>query len=141
MIHKFEREKMYLEIDDVEKIVELEDNKDTYNPYLCRCLQEPPVSKYRLHSSLNDLWLDWPGGHDLKLVTMDYGVVPTKVIFNFPATIVFWQDGTKTIVKCGDDDVWDPEKAIAMCIAKKVLGNTGNYNNKIRKMLEMGGTE
>lgn len=25
---------------------------------------------------------------------------PEKVIFNYPATIVFWNDGTKTVVKC-----------------------------------------
>lgn len=58
-----------------------------------------------------------------------------KVIFNDPATIVLWKDGTKTIVKCGDEDAYDPEKGLAMAIAKKALGNVGNYYNEIKKWL------
>lgn len=58
-----------------------------------------------------------------------------NVIFNPPATIVKWKDGTKTVVKCGRGEVWDPEKGLAMAIAKKALGNKGNYNNIIRKWL------
>ena len=45
-----------------------------------------------------------------------------KVIFNDPATIVLWSDRTKTVVKCQEDDTFDPEKGLAMCIAKKTLG-------------------
>ena len=40
-----------------------------------------------------------------------------NVIFNDPATIVFWEDGTKTVVKCQDGDEFDPEKGLAMAIA------------------------
>ena len=49
-----------------------------------------------------------------------------KVIFNNPATIVIWEDGSKTVVKC-DCESFDPEKGLAMAIAKKALGNRGNY--------------
>lgn len=55
------------------------------------------------------------------------------VIFNYPATIVLWADGTKTVVKCQADDEFDPEKGLAMAIAKKALGNKGNYCNVIKK--------
>lgn len=44
-----------------------------------------------------------------------------KVIFNDPATIVIWKDKTKTVVKCHNEP-YDLEKGLAMCIAKKVLG-------------------
>ena len=47
-----------------------------------------------------------------------------KVIFNKPATIVFWADGTKTVVKCADFDIWDPEKGLAMAICKRVYGES-----------------
>ena len=50
-----------------------------------------------------------------------------KVIFNDPATIILLEDGTKMVVKCGDHDVFDPEKGLAMAIAKKALGNKYNY--------------
>lgn len=56
-----------------------------------------------------------------------------KVIFNEPATIVFWEDGTKTVVKCQKGDTFDPEKGLAMAISKKALGNKGNYYNTISK--------
>lgn len=55
-----------------------------------------------------------------------------KVKFNPPATIVFWTDNTKTVVKCNDED-YDPEKGLAMCICKKVLGNKGNYYEVFKK--------
>lgn len=58
-----------------------------------------------------------------------------KVIFNYPATVVLWKDGTKTIVKAGDHDVFDPEKGLAMAIAKKALGNQGNYYEVFKKWL------
>lgn len=56
------------------------------------------------------------------------------VIFNFPATIVLWADGTKTVVKC-TNEVFDPEKGIAMAICKKILGNTGSYYKLFKKWL------
>lgn len=58
-----------------------------------------------------------------------------NVIFNDPATIVFWEDKTKTVVKCQDGDEFDPEKGLAMAIVKKAYGNKGNYCNKMKKWL------
>lgn len=58
-----------------------------------------------------------------------------KVIFNNPATIVFWDDDTKTVVKCGKRDTFDCEKGVAMAIAKKALGNTKDYYKEIKKFL------
>lgn len=58
-----------------------------------------------------------------------------NVIFNNPATIVFWEDGTKTVVKCQDGDEFDPEKGLSMAIVKKAYGNKGNYCNKMKKWL------
>lgn len=57
-----------------------------------------------------------------------------NVIFNDPATIVFWSDNTKTVVKA-QDEPFDPEKGLAMAICKKALGNEGNYYNEIKKWL------
>ena len=56
-----------------------------------------------------------------------------KVIFNDPATIVCWKDGTKTVVKTQNNEVFDAEKGLAMAIAKKALGNKGNYYNVIKE--------
>ena len=62
-----------------------------------------------------------------------------NVIFNDPATIVFWADGTKTVVKAQGDDIFDPEKGLAMAISKKALGNKGNYCNELKKWLPKKG--
>lgn len=59
-----------------------------------------------------------------------------KVYFNPPVTVVIWEDGTKTIVRTQDDDMFDPEKGLAMAISKKVLGNNGNYYDEFKKWLE-----
>ena len=56
------------------------------------------------------------------------------VIYNDPATIVFWEDGTKTVVKCKNEK-FDPEKGLAMAFSKKMLGNKGNYYNVFKKWL------
>ena len=58
------------------------------------------------------------------------------VIFNNPATIILWEDGTKTVVKCGKNDTYDPEKGMAMAICKKLMGNKGSYNNVFKKWLK-----
>ena len=113
----------------------------------------------------------------------NYPAIPPikKVIFNNPATIVFWEDGTKTVVKTKEIktigmanelfhkldasqlekfiglksgqmyksfykyetdsfcivicDEFDPEKGLAMAIAKKALGNEGNYYKEFQKWL------
>lgn len=66
--------------------------------------------------------------------TVIMGIPPIKnVIFNKPATIVFWADGTKTIVKTQNDESFDPEKGLAMAITKKSLGNEGNYYEHVKK--------
>ena len=57
-----------------------------------------------------------------------------KVVFNDPATIVFWNDGTKTIVKA-EDEPFDPEKGLAMAIAKKHFGNEGYYYDIFKKWI------
>ena len=56
-----------------------------------------------------------------------------KVIFNNPATIVIWADETKTVVKAQNNEIFDPEKGLAMAITKKALGNEGNYFDVIKK--------
>lgn len=57
------------------------------------------------------------------------------VIFNDPATIVFWADGSKTIVKCQNGDTYSKETGLAMAIAKKACGNKGNFNDVFAKWL------
>lgn len=56
-----------------------------------------------------------------------------KVIFNDPATIVFWEDGTKTVVKCAKEDAFDPIKGLAIAFMKHALGDGNKHNKVIRE--------
>ena len=44
-----------------------------------------------------------------------------EVIYNDPAVIVFWSDGTKTTAKCHDVDTFDTEKGVMLCVIKKLV--------------------
>lgn len=50
-----------------------------------------------------------------------------NVIFSNPCTIVFWKDGTKTVVRCNENEYYDPEKGIAMALMRKVYGPRHAY--------------
>lgn len=73
-----------------------------------------------------------------KLLDMTCVTVPEikKVIFNNPATIVIWVDGSKTVVICQDGEEFDKEKGLALCYMKKALGNKGNFNNIFREWIK-----
>lgn len=47
-----------------------------------------------------------------------------RIIFNPPATIVFWDDGTKTVVKCMEDQPYEKYAGFAMACMKKMFGST-----------------
>ena len=93
------------------------------NPYYIRIEWEKPVFV----------------GHDTKFASLDDIILTPKdfcrfpkikkVIFNDPATIVMWSDGTKTVVKCQEGDTFDPEKGLAMCVVKKMFGLKDFYKS------------
>nr|DAH18825.1 MAG TPA: hypothetical protein [Caudoviricetes sp.] len=62
-----------------------------------------------------------------------------NVIFNPPATIVFWTDGSKTVVKCNAKEEFDPEKGMAMAIAKRCANNSEDFYKEIKKWVEKSG--
>lgn len=57
-----------------------------------------------------------------------------KVIFNDPATIVIWANGDKTVVKA-QNEMYDPEKGLAMAFAKRALGGKGSYYDVFKQWL------
>ena len=64
-----------------------------------------------------------------------FGLRIKNVIFNDPATIVIWNDDSKTVVKTQNGEEFDPEKGLAMAIAKRMFGNTGSYFEEFKKWL------
>ena len=70
----------------------------------------------------------------LKVVVEHVRVKPAKVIYNDPATVVIWSDGSKTVVKCHYGDAYDEREGFLLCCAKKLMGNTGVYNDVMREI-------
>lgn len=60
-----------------------------------------------------------------------------RVIFNPPATIVIWLDGTKTVVKCNGEK-FDQEKGLAMAISKRALAVGNRYHKTFKKFTSEG---
>ena len=46
-----------------------------------------------------------------------------KIMYKPPATIVFWNDGTKTVAVCEKGDTYNRELGFALCVLKKKYGN------------------
>lgn len=113
------------------KLDEIDDSWSTdVERELAHCMETDRVKacKERLNSIYGTMRLKKP-------VFLDY-ILPKikKVIFNDPATIIYWNDETKTVVKA-EGETFDPEKGMAMAIAKKALGNQGKYYNEFKKWL------
>lgn len=69
----------------------------------------------------------------------DYKIPEVREIrYNGPATIVFWEDNTKTVVKVQPGEMYyDPDKAFAMAVCKKLFGNKFNHHlTKAQKAFE-----
>lgn len=54
-----------------------------------------------------------------------------KIMYKPPATIIFWNDGTKTVAVCEKGDVYNRELGFALCVLKKKYGN-----KKVHDMLD-----
>lgn len=95
------------------------------------------MTKEEMQYCLNDVTVTEKLFKEEKIMRFD-SCKPTikNVIFNDPATIVMWSDGTKTVVKCGENDVFDPEKGVAMCCMKKLIGTNKTGSNYLDKVQE-----
>lgn len=57
-----------------------------------------------------------------------------RIIYNDPATVIFWTDGTKTIVKRAKGEKFSKYTAFCAALAKKLYGN----NSVVRRIVESG---
>ena len=124
-----------------------------YKPFLKELHKLAINSRYGLASCMPATVLD-ANTYTMEDTTMTYtllnkptrsgarwlaALVPKKIHFNGPATIVEWNDGTKTVVKCQKGDTFDPLTGVAMCCMKKMLGTNesgSNYLNDVSKLID-----
>ena len=91
----------------------------------------------RITSNMHDLIADairqtYGFGQEDRNTTMN-AVDAQKVIFNPPATIVFWGDGTKTVVKTMSEEPFDMYHGFTAALAKKVYGNSTRVRKIVHK--------
>ncbi len=65
-----------------------------------------------------------------------FKLMPVKIIHSGPATIVFWNDKTKTIVRCSENDVYDEYAAFCSALAIKMYGSNSHLKKMIRNKTE-----
>ena len=99
-------------IDDKDAKIHIDANlisfKRHLNDALYYCSKQKKDKEYRLKECIEK--------------NLDNYLCIKKVIYNGPATIIFWKDGDKTIVKCKEGETLDYEKGFLAAIAKRVYG-------------------
>ena len=69
------------------------------------------------------------------IVNKNPAVVPKQVIFNNPATIIFWSDGTKTVVKKEENAEFNPYYGFCAAVTKKTFGNNSIVNRIVKNAI------
>ena len=95
----------------------------------CLCTTAIAPSRIVRYTEYNIAMVD-KGSRDLRAISE---LKVNKILSNGPATIVFWNDGTKTVVKREIDDEDDLYDAVANALAKKIFGSTSKFHRIINK--------
>lgn len=130
----FEVDQCSAKADAIVKLVLTADDADM----LCDCKSSDSVARVLLEALRSSIYFS--GGDTRYIGTTWWGDRPAKpkiqrVIFHDPATVVYWMDGTKTVVKA-QNEKFDKEKGLLAAIAKKFYGNKGSFNNVIKHYVE-----
>lgn len=103
----------------INKPITIATSATPYEDYVCGVnLLEPKKDKPKLTyittSRDDDSFFSWTRGKFAIGKTL-----PRKYIINDNAMILFWEDGTKTVVKCNKDDEFDAQKGYLMAYFEK----------------------
>ena len=63
-----------------------------------------------------------------------YDLMPKQIIHNAEAVIVFWKDGSKTIVRRREGDPDDIHSAFAQALVKKLFGATTTAHKMVDRV-------
>ena len=91
---------------------------------MCREIYEPECITMTIKFGNNKHFSGYFDVNTLKT----YKAYIKEVMYYNPATIVIWNDGTKTVSKCREGDEYSPECGLILCILKKLVGATSVKN-------------
>ena len=86
----------------------------------CQPTFNPKSSKEAIEDMMKSIQKE-VGAMKFKTITIP---AVKRIVYHDPATIVFWQDGTKTVVKCMDGEPFEKYAGFCAALAKKVFGST-----------------
>lgn len=98
-----------------------------------------PQEKYEMWKELDkskeqyDDYVKYTELRDLQKRNKKLREMVKEVKFSGDRTIVFFNDGTKTVVQCQEGDTFDKEKGLAVACMKKLFENTNIFNEVMRK--------
>ena len=106
----------------------------------CNIIQNlSPQEKYEIWKELDkskeqyDDYVKYTELRDLQKRNKKLREMVKEVKFSGDRTIVFFNDGTKTVVQCQEGDTFDKEKGLAAACMKKLFENTNIFNEVMRK--------
>lgn len=70
-----------------------------------------------------------------KMFSNSADYIPKKILKSGPCTIVFWQDGTKTMVRRSEDEVDDDYSAFTAALAIKIFGSNSAVKRTAKNKL------
>ena len=93
-------------------------------PELHRLLEEDAVKSYEQKQTCEDGKVS-----EYKSIPICFDIQSITANHKKNAFTVVWGDGSHTIIHLQKGDVWDDEKALAMCFVKHMMGDTGSFND------------
>ena len=91
----------------------------------------------------SDIFDSMFGKIGLKDLSFEFNAYPevNRVVYHDPATIVFWKDGTKTVVKCIDGQPYEKYAGFCAALAKKIYGSTSKAKKLAKAKEKVGKPE
>lgn len=103
--------------------------------YLLDPEQIVAISKPVFQKMLNEYTKARRNAHDYmqkdKRIHRQFRFAPKEIIYNDAATIVYWTDDTKTVVKCNENDEYSEYAGFVAAVAKKMYGGANAINRLI----------
>lgn len=128
-------------------VVYTKDDAGTWVPANFNLLPINNILEVKTSTTMNDAWQEVCNDivnqlkkEDNKMITYNnthnyrFPVIE-KVIVNGPATIVYFNDNDRVVVKKMDDDKYDLFSAVAQAYCKKVLGSTSAFHREVLNKL------
>lgn len=125
----------------ISHVVSIDGGPDTW--YYDVELYDPEIGKHITHrhvkhtnlSHITETEYRFYKEHSANFATKesaDSYYIPKRIIYNDPATIVFWSDGTKTVVKKAEGEAFNSYTAFCAALAKKMFGNNSIVNKIVK---------